>query len=104
LLSGNGTHHRPMPELVDGLTLSALIAGTLEYALLMRHRELRRYELRLDESIAEAGLRALVRVVLIDDQLPARPKRRLPRLRRPVRIRGRSAAQRAHQADPALRT
>ena len=92
-----------MPELVDGLSLTALIAGTLEYAILMRHRETRRYELRLDESIAEAGLRALVRVVLIDDQLPTRPRRRFPRLRRPLRISGRSAAQRAHPADPGVR-
>jgi hypothetical protein len=92
-----------MPELVDGLTLTALIAGTLEYAILMRHRETRRYELRLDESIAEAGLRALVRVVLIDDQLPARPRRQVPRLRRLLRISGRSASRQAHQADPAAR-
>jgi hypothetical protein len=72
-----------MPELVDGLTLTALIAGTLEYAILMRHRELRRYDLRLDESIAEAGLRALVRVVLIEGQTAERRRRRLLHMRRP---------------------
>lgn len=61
-----------MPELVDGLTFAALIAGALEYAILMRHREARRSDLLMDASIAEAGLRALVRVVLIDEQVPRR--------------------------------
>ena len=64
-----------MPDLVDGLTLAMLIAGTLEYAILMRHRESRRYDLRMDESIAEAGLRALVRVVLIEGQQGPRWRR-----------------------------
>ena len=73
-----------MPELIDGLTLAMLIAGALEYAILMRHREAHRYDLRMDESIAEAGLRALVRVVLIEDQVPRRrlrPRRALFRIR-----------------------
>jgi hypothetical protein len=71
-----------MPELIDGLTFAALVAGALEYAILMRHREVRRNNLRMDLSIEEAGLRALVRVVLIDEQTP-RP-RRLSRLRRSI--------------------
>jgi hypothetical protein len=74
-----------MSELGDGLTLAALVAGTLEYAILMRHRAVRRYELLMDASIAEAGLRGLVRVVLIDEQIPRRSGRRLfRRLRRPA--------------------
>jgi hypothetical protein len=72
-----------MPELIDGLTFAALVAGALEYAILMRHREVRRNNLRMDLSIEEAGLRALVRVVLIDEQTP-RP-RGLSRLRRSIR-------------------
>ena len=63
-----------MSELGDGLTLAALVAATLEYAILMRHRAVRRYELLMDASIAEAGLRGLVRVVLIED--PRRSGRR----------------------------
>jgi hypothetical protein len=51
----------------------------------MRNRAVRRYELLMDASIAEAGLRGLVRVVLIDEQIPRRSGRRLfRRLRRPV--------------------
>ena len=72
-----------MPELVDGLTFAALVAGALEYAILMRHRETRRYDLRMDESIAEAGLRAFVRLVIIDEQHAPR-RRSLGRLRRSV--------------------
>lgn len=78
-----------MSELGDGLTLAALVAGTLEYAILMRHRAVRRYELLMDASIAEAGLRGLVRVVLIDEQIPRPSRRRFRRLRRPV-LRGSS--------------
>ena len=73
-----------MPELGDGLTLAALIAGTLEYAILMRHRAVRRYELLMDKSIAEAGLRGLVRVVLINEQVKQRPHGLFRRLRRPA--------------------
>jgi hypothetical protein len=72
-----------MPDLVDGLTFAALVAGALEYAILIRHREVGRANLRMDLSIEEAGLRALVRVVLIDEQTP-QPRRRFPRLRRPI--------------------
>jgi hypothetical protein len=73
-----------MSELGDGLTLIALVAGTLQYAILMRHRAVRRYELLMDASIAEAGLRGLVRVVLIDEQIPRRSSGLFRRLRRPA--------------------
>jgi hypothetical protein len=91
-----------MPELVDGLTLTALVAGALEYAILMRHRETRRYDLRMDASIAEAGLRGLVRVVLIDEQIP-RPRRPFHRMRDRFQVSARSAARRVHPAAPARR-
>ena len=84
LRQGTGSQHWHMAELGDGLTLTALIAGTLEYAILMRHRAVRRYELLMDASIAEAGLRGLVRVVLIDEQIRRRPRRLFRRLRRPA--------------------
>ena len=73
-----------MPELVDGLTLTTLVAGALEYTILMRHREARRYDLRMDASIAEEGLRALVRIVLINEQQAPRPRRSFGRIRRSV--------------------
>ena len=43
-----------MPELVDGLTLSALIAATLEYAIVLRHREERRDSLRWQADVRES--------------------------------------------------
>ena len=73
-----------MPELVDGLTLTALVAGALEYAILMRHREARRYDLRMDASISEEGLRALVRLVIINEQQAPRRRRSFGRIRRSV--------------------
>jgi hypothetical protein len=50
--------------LTQSLALSALIAATLEYAVLVRHRLERR---TLIAEAEQTGLRALVRVMLTDD-------------------------------------
>ena len=53
--------------LVQGLAVSALIGATLEYAIILRHRLERR---QLAAEMAEArriGLRALVRVMLVEE-------------------------------------
>jgi hypothetical protein len=53
--------------LVQGLAVSALIGATLEYAILLRHRlERRAYEAQIAEA-QQVGLRALVRVMLVED-------------------------------------
>jgi hypothetical protein len=48
-----------MPELVNALSLTALIAATLEYAILVRHREERRdavrWRLDVNESLLSVG-------------------------------------------------
>lgn len=48
-----------MPELVEALSLMALVAATLQYAILVRHREERRDAIRwqaeLRESLVSAG-------------------------------------------------
>jgi hypothetical protein len=56
---------RGMAGLPEALTLSMLIAGTLEYAILMRHREDRRADSRLDEMTTRLGHEALMRMRLI---------------------------------------
>lgn len=59
----------PAPNDIDLLTqalvLAALVAGALEYAILIRHRVVRRAEMRTAEA-HEIGLRGLVRVMLAD--------------------------------------
>lgn len=45
-----------MPELVDVLSLTALVAATLEYAIMVRHREARRDAIRWQEEIRESLL------------------------------------------------
>jgi hypothetical protein len=50
--------------LTQSLALSALIAATLDYAVLVRHRLERRTQIA---EARQAGLRALVRVMLTDD-------------------------------------
>jgi hypothetical protein len=47
-----------MPELVNALALAALVAATLEYAIVMRHREARRDAIRWHEEIRESLLSA----------------------------------------------
>lgn len=48
-----------MPELVDALSLVALLAATLEYAILIRHRAERRdavlWQAEVRESLLSAG-------------------------------------------------
>ena len=51
--------------LVRALTLAALVAGATEYSLLIRERVARRTAAVVNES-QEAGLRGLVRVMLLD--------------------------------------
>ncbi len=58
-----------MSDLGHALSLAALMAAALEYAILMRQRQARRWELQSDALIRETGLQALVRVTLIDDQV-----------------------------------
>lgn len=45
-----------MPDLVEALTLAALVAATLEYTILMRHREDRRDAIRWQEELRESLL------------------------------------------------
>ena len=43
-----------MPDLVDALSLVALMAATLEYAIVMRHREERRDAVRWQAEVRES--------------------------------------------------
>jgi hypothetical protein len=61
-----------MAELVEALSFSSLVGGTLEYAILIRHRRERRDEARLIEEVQSAGRQALFRARLIDRARPAR--------------------------------
>jgi hypothetical protein len=45
-----------MPDLVEALSLTALMAAVLEYAILMRHREERRDAMRWQEQVRESLL------------------------------------------------
>ena len=62
-----------MPGLTEALGLSTLIAGTLEYAILLRHRQERRHDAAHLELAADLGREALVRMSLLDRG--ARPRR-----------------------------
>ena len=59
----------PVPNDIDLLTralvLVALLAGALEYAILIRNRLVRQAKRRIAEA-QEIGLRGLVRVMLAD--------------------------------------
>jgi hypothetical protein len=48
-----------MPDLIEVLTFAALVAATLQYAILMRHREARRdavlWQAELRESLVSVG-------------------------------------------------
>ena len=50
-----------MPDLVEALSLVALLAGTLQYAILIRHREEQRHALlwraEVQESLVSVGHR-----------------------------------------------
>jgi hypothetical protein len=61
-----------MTELVEALSLSSLVGGTLEYAILIRHRRERRADARLLAEMQSAGREALLRARLLDRGRPAR--------------------------------
>ena len=61
-----------MPGLPDALTLLILVAGTLEYAILVRHREEQRRTDQFNEVAEWLGHHALQRLRLIDRGRPAR--------------------------------
>lgn len=52
--------------LARALTLAALTAATLDYAVVVRHRVERRILAAEVQQFAESGLRGLVRVLLVD--------------------------------------
>jgi hypothetical protein len=54
------------------LSLSSLVAGTLEYAILLRHREERREAARSDELTTTLGHQALMRMRLLERARPHR--------------------------------
>jgi hypothetical protein len=58
--------------LQQALSLAALVAGTLQYAIVLRRRADRRAEERYSREVQELGLRGLVRVLLVEDPMPAR--------------------------------
>jgi len=45
-----------MPDFVEALSLAALVAATLEYAIVMRHREERRDAIRWQAEIRDSLL------------------------------------------------
>jgi hypothetical protein len=51
-----------MPDLVEALSLSSLVAGSLEYAILIRHREERRQSTSWRQEAETTGRQALRRV------------------------------------------
>jgi hypothetical protein len=53
--------------LAQSLAYVGLIAATLEYAILVRHRLDRRIAVAQIAEVQETGLRGLVRLFLIDD-------------------------------------
>jgi hypothetical protein len=57
-----------MPELADALGLSALVAGSLEYAILIRHRQERRVSVSFVDDDDVAAREALARVNLGDSK------------------------------------
>jgi hypothetical protein len=61
-----------MPELAHALSLSALVAGSLEYAILIRHRQERRMPVSFVDDVEVAAREALTRVNLGDSRWPMR--------------------------------
>ena len=60
-----------MPGLPEALTLSSLVAGTLEYAIMVRHREERRRDISHQELAASLAQQAMMRLRLLERR-PAR--------------------------------
>lgn len=61
-----------MPEITEALALTSLVGGTLEYAILIRHREERRDYARQVDEVHAAGRLALYRARLLDRPRPPR--------------------------------
>jgi hypothetical protein len=61
-----------MSGMVEALSLSGLVAGTLEYAILMRHRQDRRDADQQEALTTTLGHEALVRMHLLDRSRPNR--------------------------------
>jgi hypothetical protein len=55
--------------LAELLTLAGLVAGTAEYSMIIRRRQVRRDRAALQAAAEMAGLRGLVRVFLADHQV-----------------------------------
>lgn len=53
-------------DLAQALSLVALVAATLQYVILMRHRQERRDATQLNRVATDTGLRGLVRVFLVE--------------------------------------
>jgi hypothetical protein len=61
-----------MPELTEALGLSALVAGSLEYAILIRRRQERRLRVSFVDDADAAAREALTRVSQRDNRWPMR--------------------------------
>jgi hypothetical protein len=61
-----------MADLAEALSLSSLVAGSLEYAILIRHREERRRSLSWLREWERATREALIRVNERDNRWPMR--------------------------------
>jgi hypothetical protein len=61
-----------MPELAEALGLSALMAGSLEYAILIRHRQERRMRVSFVDDADAAAREALARVSQRENRWPMR--------------------------------
>jgi hypothetical protein len=61
-----------MPELAHALSLTALVAGSLEYAILIRHRQDRRMRVSFVDDADGVAREALARVSQSDNRWPMR--------------------------------
>ena len=61
-----------MSDLAQALGLSSLVAGSLEYAILIRHREERRQTVSVIDDAEMAAREALTRVSQPDNRWPMR--------------------------------
>lgn len=61
-----------MRELAEALGLSSLVAGSLEYAILIRHREERRLSVSFVDDAEVAAREALIRVSERESRWPMR--------------------------------
>jgi hypothetical protein len=61
-----------MAEMVEARSLSSLMAGTLEYAILIRHRVERRQEVSWRQAAEVSGRQALTRLDRLDAKGTAR--------------------------------